>query len=120
MLAVTFSGGDKMMRSIVSTCVSPVPSWDSPGDSQDITASPLIPTEFLCEPGQGCAFYPGPAQTEGGSCFSAPLTPAQPAPLALPPGDAGAQRAGRALGFLSHLAPASPLFWHVGLSQLNF
>lgn len=27
MLAVTFSGGDKMMRSIVSTCVSPVPSW---------------------------------------------------------------------------------------------
>lgn len=42
-----------------------------PGDSQDNAPSPPIPTQFLCEPGHGCAFYPGPTQTQGESCFSA-------------------------------------------------
>lgn len=98
MLAVTFSGGDKMMRSIVSTCV---PSRT------------------------GLAPLPFPCSSSGGQGVDVPFvhgrilfpSPVGAAPLALLPRDAGEQRAS---GSLNHLAPASPLFWHVGLSQSSF
>lgn len=47
MLAVTFSGGDKMMRSIVSTCVPCLCPPGHPRDSQDMALSPLIPFNSL-------------------------------------------------------------------------
>lgn len=107
MLAVTFSGGDKMMRSIVSSCVPCLCPPGHPGDSQDIAPSPPIPTQPLCEPCR-CLLSPcrqreGPALSPPGSC---PASPPHSAP--------------RTSGSLNNLAPASPLFWHVGLSQLNF
>lgn len=122
MLAVTFSGGDKMMRSIVSTCV-PCAPLATPGTARTMLHPLQFPHSSSVSQGMDVPFIQVlPKQREGPvsqPCGSCP-TPAQAAHPALLPRDAGARRAGRALGSLSHLAPASPLFWHMGLSQLNF
>lgn len=81
MLAVTFSGGDKMMRSIVST--------DRAHASPALQLGQLCPFWwprgwwFLCGAGNGCAFYPVLCKScsEGGSCVS--LFPVSSLPVGL-------------------------------------